>query len=60
MAIILDTDVTIKGEKGDLDVVGWLATQTGQELEIAAITVAELWHESKGPAVPIGSSARFI
>jgi predicted nucleic acid-binding protein len=44
MAIILDIDVIIKGEKGNFDLIGWLAAQTGQELEIAAITVAELWH----------------
>ncbi|HKH98153.1 MAG TPA: PIN domain-containing protein [Candidatus Sulfotelmatobacter sp.] len=44
MAIILDTDVIIKGEKGSFDLMGWLAAQTGQELEISAITVAELWH----------------
>lgn len=44
MAIILDADVIIKGEKGNLDLIAWLDSQTGQELEIAAITVAELWH----------------
>jgi tRNA(fMet)-specific endonuclease VapC len=44
MAIILDTDVIIRGEKGNFDLVGWLAAQTGQEFEIAAITIAELWH----------------
>src|ERR1700704_2591028 len=44
MAIILDTDVIIKGERGNFDLIGWLTAQTGQELEIAAITVAELWH----------------
>jgi len=44
MAIIIDTDVIIKGEKGGFDLVGWLAAQTGQEFEIAAITIAELWH----------------
>jgi len=44
MAIILDADVIIKGEKGSFDLKHWLAAQTGQELEIAAITVAELWH----------------
>jgi tRNA(fMet)-specific endonuclease VapC len=44
MAIILDADVIIKGEKGTFDLIGWLAAQTGQELEIAAITIAELWH----------------
>jgi len=44
MAIIIDTDVIIKGEKGRFDLRGWLAAQKGAELEIAAITVAELWH----------------
>ena len=44
MAIIVDADVIIKGEKGDFDLRRWLASQGGQELEIAAITVAELWH----------------
>jgi len=44
MAIILDTDVIIKGEKGNFDLIAWLDGQTGQDLEIAAITVAELWH----------------
>ena len=44
MAIILDADVIIKGEKGNFDLVAWLGSQTGQDLEIAAITVAELWH----------------
>jgi tRNA(fMet)-specific endonuclease VapC len=44
MAIVLDTDVIIKGERGLFDLSGWLATQTGHKVEIAAITVAELWH----------------
>jgi tRNA(fMet)-specific endonuclease VapC len=44
MAIIIDTDVIIKGEKGRFDLRSWLAVQGGAELEIAAITVAELWH----------------
>jgi predicted nucleic acid-binding protein len=44
MAIIVDADVIIKGEKGRFDLKGWLAAQTSEELEIAAITVAELWH----------------
>src|SRR5260370_24977371 len=43
MAIILDADVIIKGEKGTFDLIEWLAAQTGQELEIAASTIAELW-----------------
>jgi tRNA(fMet)-specific endonuclease VapC len=44
MAIILDADVIIKGERGNFDLIAWLDAQTGQDLEIAAITVAELWH----------------
>jgi tRNA(fMet)-specific endonuclease VapC len=44
MAIILDADVIIKGERGVFDLNGWLAAQPGEEFEIAAITVAELWH----------------
>jgi tRNA(fMet)-specific endonuclease VapC len=44
MAIIIDTDVIIKGERGLFDLRGWLATQADHEVEIAAITVAELWH----------------
>lgn len=44
MAIIIDADVIIKGEKGGFDIKGWLAGQADQEFELAAITVAELWH----------------
>jgi tRNA(fMet)-specific endonuclease VapC len=44
MAIILDADVIIRGEKGDFDLVRWAAGQPDEEFEIAAITVAELWH----------------
>jgi|SRR5271154_725465 tRNA(fMet)-specific endonuclease VapC len=44
MAIILDADVIIRGERSSFDLLGWLTAQTGQEFEIAAITVAELWH----------------
>ena len=44
MAIILDADVIIRGEKGTFDLPGWLAQRPGDEFEIAAITVAELWH----------------
>jgi len=44
MAIILDADVIIRGEKGRFDLKGWLATRPDEEFEVAAITVAELWH----------------
>src|SRR5258706_10959232 len=44
MAIILDADVIIRGEKGTFDLQGWLASLGAEEFEIAAVTVAELWH----------------
>lgn len=44
MAVILDADVIICGEKGSFDLAGWLARQSEEEFEVAAITVAELWH----------------
>jgi tRNA(fMet)-specific endonuclease VapC len=44
MAIILDTDVIIRGEKGTFDLRGWLENHATEEIEVAAITVAELWH----------------
>ena len=44
MAVILDTDVIIRGEKGTFDLRAWLASQETEQLEVAAITVAELWH----------------
>jgi tRNA(fMet)-specific endonuclease VapC len=44
MAIILDADVIIRGEKGTFDFRGWAASRPDDRFEIAAITVAELWH----------------
>ncbi|NBU11710.1 MAG: PIN domain-containing protein [Proteobacteria bacterium] len=44
MAIILDADVIIRGEKGSFDLHGWVAARPDEEFEVAAITVAELWH----------------
>jgi tRNA(fMet)-specific endonuclease VapC len=44
MAIILDADVVIRGEKGKFDFSGWVASCPDDQFEIAAITVAELWH----------------
>jgi tRNA(fMet)-specific endonuclease VapC len=52
MAIILDADVIIKGEKGNFDLIAWLDAQTGEDLEISAITVAELWHGIERANVP--------
>ena len=44
MAIILDTDVVIRGERGTFDLSRWLASEGDEEFQIAAITIAELWH----------------
>jgi tRNA(fMet)-specific endonuclease VapC len=44
MAIILDADVIIRGEKGVFDLKQWVASRAQDRFEIAAITVAELWH----------------
>jgi tRNA(fMet)-specific endonuclease VapC len=44
MAIILDADVIIRGEKGAFDLESWVSSRTDDQFEIAAITVAELWH----------------
>jgi tRNA(fMet)-specific endonuclease VapC len=44
MAIILDADVIIRGEKGIFELESWLASRPDEQFEVAAITVAELWH----------------
>ena len=44
MAIILDADVVIRGEKGTFDFKRWVASRPDERFEIASITVAELWH----------------
>ena len=44
MGIILDADVVIRGERGELDLPAWLASHARDDFAIAAITVAELWH----------------
>lgn len=41
---MIDADVIIGGEKGTFDLRRWLASRPDDEFEIAAITVAELWH----------------
>jgi len=41
---MLDADVVIAGEKGTLDLGKWLDSRGNEEFEVAAVTVAELWH----------------
>ena len=52
MAIILDADVLIRGEKGSFDLKSWLAIHPDDQFEVAAITVAELWHGVERAAAP--------
>lgn len=44
MAIILDADVIIRGEKGLFDLKAWLSVRADETFAVAAITIAELWH----------------
>ena len=57
MAIILDADVIIRGEKGTFDLESWLGAHADDHFEIAAITVAELWHGVER-ATPMHRSVR--
>jgi tRNA(fMet)-specific endonuclease VapC len=44
MAIIIDADAVIRGEKGTFDFRSWVSSHAEEEFALAAITVAELWH----------------
>lgn len=44
MAIIVDADIVIAGEKGKLDLPRWVESCREEPVQIAAITLAELWH----------------
>jgi hypothetical protein len=44
MAIILDADVILRGEKSTFDLRTWVAAPGDGQFEIAAITLADLWH----------------
>lgn len=41
---MLDADVIIRGEKGTFDLAAWMTQHEEDGFEVAAITVAELWH----------------
>lgn len=61
MAIILDTEVIIRGEKGAFDLVAWLNSLASEQFEIAAITVAELWHGvERGDGVHRGARENYL
>jgi len=44
MEIVLDADVIISAEKGRFDLRAWASTRPDDILNLAAITVAEIWH----------------
>ena len=51
MAIILDADVIIRGEKETFDLIRWVTAQPTEQFEMAAITVAErgtVWNAQPG------------
>jgi tRNA(fMet)-specific endonuclease VapC len=52
VAIILDADVIIRDERRTFDLKRWAASLPDEQFQIAAITVAELWHgvERANPA----------
>src|SRR2546423_15019720 len=52
MAIILDADVIIRGEKGSFELKAWLSKHSDERFEVAAITVAELWHGVERATAP--------
>lgn len=58
MAIILDADVIIRGERGVFDLAAWAATRPDDLFEVASITVAELWHGVERASEPHKSKRR--
>ena len=58
MAIILDADVIIRGERGVFDLRVWAASRPNDLFEVAAITVAELWHGVERAVEPHKSKRR--
>src|SRR5208282_2508708 len=58
MAIILDADVILRGERGAFDLAAWAASRPTDLFEIAAITVAELWHGVEHAVEPHKSKRR--
>lgn len=59
MAIVLDTDVIIRGERAAFDLKKWLASQPSEQFQVAAITVAELWHGAERASQRYKSEREF-
>ncbi len=58
MVIMLDADVVIRGERGVFDLGAWVASLPNHWFEIAAITIAELWHGVERAVEPQKSKRR--
>jgi tRNA(fMet)-specific endonuclease VapC len=52
MAIILDADVIIRGERGAFNLQAWLSSRPDELFQVAAITIAELWHGVERASAP--------
>ena len=52
MALIFDADVIIASERGTFDLERWSMAHADEQFEIAAITVAELWHGVERAGAP--------
>jgi tRNA(fMet)-specific endonuclease VapC len=55
---MLDAEVIIRGERGAFDLTAWAASRPNDRFEVAAITVAELWHGVERAAEPHKSKRR--
>jgi tRNA(fMet)-specific endonuclease VapC len=61
MGILIDADVVIRGEKGTFDLRRWLISRRDEQFEMAAITVAELWHGvERATAVHRAARERYL
>jgi predicted nucleic acid-binding protein len=52
MAYLIAADVIIQAERKKLDLEAWLRVHPGDEVRLAAITVAELWRSAERAAPP--------
>ena len=61
MAYLIDADVIIQAERKGLDLDAWLHSHPDQEIKLAAITVAELWHSvERATGIHRAARQRFL
>jgi predicted nucleic acid-binding protein len=61
MAYLIDADVIIQAERKALDLDAWLRSHPDQEIKLAAITVAELWHSvERATGIHRAARQRFL